>query len=128
MQVLVRLRWDTGAGVIEPFVPKGWVRHPAVLMWTGFVPVLAAYQDAVCAEWVSRGFADSCRFKTRALVTRAEDLGLADSAGRPPWLDDPAFHRGHQSNLIRKDPSFYGARFPGVPDDLPYVWPEPSVP
>jgi hypothetical protein len=32
-------------------------------------------------------------------------------------------HRSHQSNLIRKDPAFYGPLFPGVPDDLDYVWP-----
>lgn len=41
----------------------------------------------------------------------------------PPWLGESEFHRSHQSNLIRKDPEFYGPRFPGVPDDLEYVWP-----
>jgi hypothetical protein len=32
-------------------------------------------------------------------------------------------HRSHRSALIRKDPDRYGLLFPGVPDDLPYVWP-----
>lgn len=43
----------------------------------------------------------------------------------PPWLGDPAFHTAHRSNLIRKWPDFYRGRFPDVPDNLPYVWPEP---
>ncbi|MGI8613947.1 MAG: hypothetical protein ACR2KL_08425 [Nocardioidaceae bacterium] len=41
----------------------------------------------------------------------------------PPWLGDAELHRSHQSNLIRKDPTRYGPLFPGVPDDLPDVWP-----
>ena len=41
----------------------------------------------------------------------------------PPWLGDPAFHRSHQSVLVRKDPEHYRKFFPDVPDDLSYVWP-----
>jgi hypothetical protein len=48
---------------------------------------------------------------------------LAAAAARPAWLGDPALHRSHQSALLRKDPEFYGPRFPEVPNDLPYVWP-----
>ena len=48
---------------------------------------------------------------------------LAAAGALPPWLGDPALHRSHQSALVRKDPEFYGPRFPGVPDNLPYVWP-----
>ncbi len=44
----------------------------------------------------------------------------------PRWLGDPDFHLAHQSALVRKDPDFYGPLFPGVPDDLPYVWPPPT--
>ena len=44
----------------------------------------------------------------------------------PPWIGDAEFHRSHQSNLVRKDVEFYGPLFPGVPDDLPYVWPGPT--
>ena len=32
-------------------------------------------------------------------------------------------HLSHQSNLVRKDREFYAPLFPGVPDDLPYIWP-----
>jgi hypothetical protein len=55
----------------------------------------------------------------------------------PPWFGDEAFHRSHQSNLLRKartmtddameilqmSRDYYDPHFPGVPDDLPYVWP-----
>ena len=34
-----------------------------------------------------------------------------------------AFHLSHQSNLVRKDATFYGPLFPGVGPDLEYVWP-----
>ena len=55
------------------------------------------------------------------LVRGQEELAAAGAL--PPWLGDPALHRSHQSALLRKDPDFYGPRFPEVPDDLPYVWP-----
>ena len=45
----------------------------------------------------------------------------------PPWLGNEDFHRSHQSNLVRKDPAHYGPLFPGVPDDLEYVWPTALV-
>ena len=122
LQVLLRLRWDNTAGVIEAYLPKGWRTHPVVLMWQGYETGLAAYQRAVCDEWVSRGFADSCRAKTDGLLAVAHDTGH-ESGTAPPWLGDEALHRSHQSNLVRKSPEVYGPLFPGVPDDLPYVWP-----
>jgi hypothetical protein len=48
---------------------------------------------------------------------------LARAGRLPGWLGDPAFHRSHQSALVRKDPDWYRPHFPDVPDDLPYVWP-----
>lgn len=42
---------------------------------------------------------------------------------KPSFIGDEEFHRSHQSNLIRKLPEFYRPLFPGVPDDLPYIWP-----
>jgi hypothetical protein len=32
-------------------------------------------------------------------------------------------HDSHRSNLLRKDPQWYGQFGWTVPDDLPYVWP-----
>ncbi len=97
----------------EPVAAKlGWRNHPAVLMWKTRRHALAAYHNAVIAEWISRGYVNN--------------MPLIDHPPSPPmpcWLGDPAFHKSHQSNLIRKLPAFYGPLFPGVPDDLPYLWP-----
>jgi len=51
---------------------------------------------------------------------------LAEAGDLPSWLGDPDVHRSHQSALLRKDPDHYRDLFPGVPDDLPYVWPVPA--
>jgi Pyrimidine dimer DNA glycosylase len=119
-QVLVRLRWNHAVGFIESFKPKGWRNHPAVLAWRGYEASLLDYQRAICAEWTGRGFADTCLASTEGLFAAS---GLPADTGRPPWADDPAVHRSHQSNLIRKDADLYAQLFPGVPADLEYVWP-----
>lgn len=107
-----------------------WKNHPAVLMWKGHEEALAAYGDAIVEAWTARGFADTCQETIRrdartagvAIPPRSQ-AELAAAGALPFWLGDDAFHRSHQSALIRKDPDWYGPRFPGVPDDLPYVWP-----
>src|SRR4051812_44766655 len=106
-----------------------WKSHPAVLMWSGYEEVLGTYGQVMSRVWVEQGFGDTCA------ATIADDLAavgieglraqeaLAAAGELPPWLGDEALHRSHQSALVRKDPDFYGPRFPGIPDDLPYLWP-----
>jgi hypothetical protein len=94
-----------------------WPNHPASKMWREHRLALAQYGLAVCAEWQQRGYADTCATKIAALIP-STDTGL------PSWLGDPAFHLSHRSNLVRKLPEHYGPMFPGVPANLPYVWPE----
>jgi hypothetical protein len=107
----------------------GWRHHPAVKMWRGFEEALGAYGVAICREWCRRGHADTCEVKIRAELdglgiteVRAQ-AELARARRLPPWLGEEDFHRAHQSSLLRKEPEWYGSRFPGVPTDLPYVWP-----
>ncbi|MFJ4836445.1 MSMEG_6728 family protein [Streptomyces sp. NPDC088747] len=109
----------------------GWRHHPAVRMWTGYEEALVRYGLDMCATWVAEGRADTCaatlvsdfgRHRPGAPRVRAQEE-LADDGELPPWLGDPAFHRSHRSALVRKAPEFYTPLFPGVPDDLPYVWP-----
>ncbi|MFD9451740.1 MSMEG_6728 family protein [Streptomyces sp. NPDC059985] len=108
----------------------GWRRHPAVRMWAGYEEALVRYGLEICRVWTATGRADTCA------VTLVQDYGawlpdgevrtqeeLAADGELPPWLGAPDFHRSHRSALVRKDPGFYRERFPGVPDDLPYVWP-----
>lgn len=97
----------------------GWVNHPATKMWRGHERSLAIYGTLVCEEWRRRGYVDGILDKLFDCV-----LVLPDT-GKPSWVGDEAFHRSHQSNLVRKMPEHYGSQFPDVPDDLPYVWPVP---
>ncbi|MET9320552.1 MSMEG_6728 family protein [Streptomyces sp. NPDC003038] len=115
-------------GLIVP--GYGWRRHPAVRMWAGYEEALVRYGLETCRVWTAAGRADTCAatlvadlraWLPEATVRTQEEL--AGDGDLPPWLGTPDFHRSHQSALIRKDPAFYRDHFPGVPDDLPYVWP-----
>lgn len=108
----------------------GWRHHPAAKMWTGYEEALTRYGFEVCAVWRALGAADTCAVKladeyTRSLggTTIRTQAELAAAGELPPWLGDDAVHRSHQSALVRKDPDHYGAQFPDVEADLPYVWP-----
>jgi hypothetical protein len=108
----------------------GWRHHPAAKMWAGYEEALARYGLDICAVWCDLGNADTCAGTLVADLTRGTGLpapraqaDLAAAGELPPWLGDPAFHRSHQSALLRKDPAHYRSSFTGVPDDLPYVWP-----
>lgn len=99
---------------------KGWVNHPCTRMWRGYEKALVSYGVLVCLEWKNRGYKDTMQDRIAEYFYRFDH----DRPERmPPWLGDRAFHRSHQSNLIRKMPEHYGPLFPGVPDDLPYIWP-----
>lgn len=95
----------------------GWQNHPAVRMWRGYEASLKRYSLVICAFWIERGFNDTCFDKICA-------MSIPDGPVYPHWFGDEAFHRSHQSNLIRKLPEHYRRLWPEVPDNLPYVWPE----
>lgn len=100
---------------------SAWGNHPAVLMWRGFEKALHRYVQAVCHEWMQRGYRDTCSGKAWRFCI---DEGVfREGLILPPWLGDEAFHLSHRSNLIRKAPDHYGPMWPEVPADLPYVWP-----
>lgn len=99
----------------------GWVNHPAAKMWKGYEGALCGYGMAVCCEWISRGYADTCLGKMDAMFP----YGWSELM--PPWIGNEAFHRSHQSNLLRKDPVWYGKFGWDVPNDLPYVWPSKEL-
>ncbi len=94
-----------------------WKNHPAVKMWRGHLGALSEYGIAICNEWRARGYQDN---QLPFFLERREA-----NCPMPKWLGNPEFHLSHQSNLIRKLPSHYSPLFPGVPDNLPYVWPSP---
>lgn len=96
---------------------NAWRRHPAVLMWHGHVEALQEYFNTISLEWMARGY--------------KHNMGLYIATQNwptmPSWLGNTEFHRAHQSNLLRKLPEHYGQYFPGVPADLPYIWPSGAM-
>lgn len=108
----------------------GWKHHPAVRMWAGCEQALVSYGAAICAEWCRLGRPDTCLVQLVDEAGSGAPVPQADLAARqalPTWIGDRAFHRSHQSALVRKDPGHYRHLFPDVPDDLPYVWPVAGV-
>jgi hypothetical protein len=129
-QVLDRLR--LGKQRVETFQiakvvsgeSSGWQNHPAVIMWKGHPEALLAYQAAICSEWMSRGYIDTCLEKTFEIL--GVDLVLQNELLEeltPVWLGHPELHISHQSNLLRKDEDWYRRFFPEVSPDIPYFWP-----
>lgn len=95
--------------------PKhGWRHHPAVKMWRGYESALGDYMNACISEWVSRGYRNTMSFYP---FERSATYLL------PGWFGDGTFHASHRSNLLRKDPTWYGQFGWNEPVDLPYVWP-----
>jgi hypothetical protein len=107
----------------------GWANHPAALMWKGYEEALGRYGVTCCDVWVELGFGDTCAATIRVDLASAGVTGirsqdeLAEAGALPGWLGDEDFHLSHRSALVRKDPDHYRDRFPGIPDDLPYIWP-----
>ena len=98
-------------------IKESWPYHPVTKMWRKHKYQLAEYGKEICLEWIVRGYKDNCLVVILELQEQYEDTGL------PPWFGDKAFHLAHQSNLVRKKPEFYGPMFPGVPDNIPYIYP-----
>jgi hypothetical protein len=87
-------------------------------MWRGYEAALIEYTLVVCDEWDRRGYADTVRGK---LVAHLRDTG--GPILPPPWLGLEPLHASHRSNLLRKDPAYYGRFGWSEPPDLPYLWP-----
>lgn len=109
-QLLNAIRGVDKNGV--PTEKRGWVNHPATVMWRQYVPALHMYGRAMTLEWIARGYNDT-------MLNRFEFHGEFEL---PYWFGREDFHISHQSNLIRKDPEFYLKFFDGVPSDMEYVW------
>ncbi len=91
----------------------GWSRHPAARMWAGYLNALKLYYNLTLEEWVRRGYRN-----------RMEKMAIEEEIVLPPWVGDEAFHAAHRSNLLRKDPVYYGQFGWKEPPTLPYVWNE----
>lgn len=99
-------------------ISKGWQNHPAVKMWRGHEGCLLRYTLSMLDESITRGIKVSRQ--TQDKLYNFMNLVSNDSYSSPVWLGNAELHRSHQSNLVRKNPTYY--KF-DVPNDLEYVWP-----
>ena len=96
-----------------------WPNHPANRMWRGYEYHLGLYLLAGCevlCERTGKCYPD-VRKKIRSEMVKHKNTGP------PPWLGDEKFHASHRSNLLRKNPEWYGQFGWIEPSDLPYIWP-----
>ena len=91
---------------------KGWANHPARTMWNGYLPALKLYHNLSIDEWVRRGYNNTMKH-----------YDLPDNIQMPPWFGWEKLHASHRSNLLRKDPVWYGQFGWSEPDNIEYVWP-----
>ncbi len=90
----------------------GWQHHPAVEMWRGYEQSLTLYMNAIITEWIRRGYKNNM------------PLGIVTGQVKmPPWLGKREFHASHRSNLLRKNPKYYGQFHWNESPTLPYIWP-----
>jgi hypothetical protein len=94
----------------------GWQNHPAVKMWRGYEQALGEYGVAICEEWISRGFKDTCKDKITELVNEAIPTYY------PNFIGNEEFHNSHKSKLLNKKPEHYSQFGWQVPNNLEYVW------
>ena len=104
-----------------PKLTGGWRNHPATKMWRNHEIELCRYAAAMCREWISRGYNDSLLPFFEDAIDQYSSDGRNDAP--PPWLGDELLHASHRSNLLRKDPEFYGRYNWTEPPDIPYLWP-----
>ena len=110
--------------MLDPNSKKGWKNHPAVKMWANHEGALANYGGVICQEWIYRGYKDTCLDKIyNVFYNNTIYEERLSKFLKPAWCGDTRIHISHQSNLLRKDPTYYGAQFTDVPNDIPYFWP-----
>lgn len=108
----------------------GWENHPASMMWYGHFGQLALY-GLVGVEVMKARYKWRFSYQTNYLAHTQFFLQKweehEDERELPDWLGDEEFHRSHQSNLLRKNPNWYGQFMWNVPHDIEYVWPDPTT-
>lgn len=97
-------------------VSAGWKNHPAAKMWAENINGLIAYGIAMCEQWKSLGYKDTC-------LEKMLSYGYPDKRDLPRWWGDESVHSSHRANLMRKMPEHY-SQFGWTEDpSMPYVWP-----
>ncbi|AWY05216.1 hypothetical protein SEA_MARGARET_36 [Gordonia phage Margaret] len=96
---------------------RGYINHPATLMWDGYLIALAQYAVAMCEEHERR------TMSTHALHENFRQRRAQGRLERPWWWGHAGLLESHRSNLIRKRAEWYLPRYPDTALGLPYLWP-----
>ena len=80
---------------------KGWKNHPAVRQWAGFENALIEYGLAMCADWILRGYKDTCTEKIKVFYNSSK------TKQNPAWWGREEFHASHRQVLLSKDFTWY---------------------
>jgi hypothetical protein len=91
---------------------KGWVNHPATVMWKPYVEALKVYTNTMISEWVRRGYNNNMEYYTVDFI----------NIDWPHWLGKEEFHSSHRANLLRKDYEYYSQFRWSEDPESPYVW------
>ena len=107
--------WREGMTLIR----GGWPNHPANKMWKGHEYHLGLYLLAGIEVLKERG-----KYYEKIHNNILMEMSKHIDTGAPPWFGNDKFHASHRSNLIRKNPVWYGQFGWAEPTDLPYIWPK----
>lgn len=101
---------------------SGWANHPAVRQWQSYEKALLLYGIKMVVQAMKCGIkTDMLIWYGDALDQEFEEHGL--NVPYPKWLGLDIYHASHRSNLLRKDPEYYGQFGWEEGPDQPYFWP-----
>jgi hypothetical protein len=97
---------------------------PAIKMWKGYEFALAIYaMELGMVMYNERGIADRANTRISYLIKEEQKEDPTFVFEAPPWAGNEHVIRSHRSNLIRRQPEDYAAKFKGTPANMPYIWP-----
>ena len=98
-----------------------WQNHPAVKMWKGYESFLIKkYLRKAIIEWKKRGYNNNkCNEHYKKLYQFVKNKKCI----KPKWITN-TFCKSHQSNLLRKNKTYYEKYFKLDNHNLEYIWPK----
>lgn len=113
---------------------KGWVNHPARLVWVGHEKALARYGLIICKEWERRGYVENIAPHIAVLSSHFPDTGW------PDWVFDPNAHLLMRQSLRFKEVVdnaklvakgkeavwWYRDQWPSIEPIYGYAWSQPD--
>lgn len=103
-------------------VPTAWWNDRCLQMWIGRHLLLRQYLTMACDLWTSLGYKDTIRDRIGELEFCEMEALPITSDGLVRLTGEDEFHNSHKSNLLRKDPVFYGRRNWQVEPNMRYRW------